>query len=250
MRVESGGAFFSAELLIKLRAAGSRRGRGRGAALPANGGLGDRREAVGHPAGRARLLAAAAERLGEPPARAPPRRADPRRLSVRDRGLAALAGPALAAGSVSSELTKSRNMSSRGSTTPRRSRSRAAVAVGRVVGEPAAAFAEARLVEHGSTVGEDAGPGPDREGEGVARSGVHLDRRSSIARMIRAWIRLLGSARPRPRGRRGPRAPRAPTRTGRGSTGAPGSGPGASSRSSWLPTGRSRSAGSGRDRSP
>ena len=42
----------------------TKRRRGRRPALPTDGGLGDGRQAVGHPAGRARLLAAAAERLG------------------------------------------------------------------------------------------------------------------------------------------------------------------------------------------
>ena len=48
VRVESGGAFFSAELLIKLQAAGRLDRRGRRPALPADRRLADRRQAVGH----------------------------------------------------------------------------------------------------------------------------------------------------------------------------------------------------------
>ena len=82
-RVESGGAFFSAELLIKLRAAGRTRRRGRRAALPADGRLADRRQAAGRRPGRPRLLAAAAADVGQPRRRAlPAERRRPDRLAA------------------------------------------------------------------------------------------------------------------------------------------------------------------------
>ena len=49
---------------------------GRGAALPAPGGLADRRQAVGHPAGGPRLLAPPLRDVGEPRPGAPPGPAD------------------------------------------------------------------------------------------------------------------------------------------------------------------------------
>ena len=64
VRVESGGAFFSAELLIKVQAAGPHRGPGRHPALPADGGLADRRQAVGDLARRQGLLGPAAAACG------------------------------------------------------------------------------------------------------------------------------------------------------------------------------------------
>ena len=67
--MESGGAFFSAELLIKLRARRSTVVEVGVPHYPRTAGSADRREALGHPARGARLLATAAERLGEPPAR-------------------------------------------------------------------------------------------------------------------------------------------------------------------------------------
>ena len=66
IHVESDGAFFSAELLIKLAGGGPHGRRGRRAALPADGRLADRRQALGHPARRARLLAPAPAHVGEP----------------------------------------------------------------------------------------------------------------------------------------------------------------------------------------
>ena len=110
--VESGGAFFSAELLIKLRAAGASVVEVGVPALPADGRLGDRRQAAGRPPRGPRLLAAPAADVGEPRARArrpPAASPDPRPLA------AARPSPS---GSASSELTKSRKTSSRGSTIP------------------------------------------------------------------------------------------------------------------------------------
>ena len=60
VRVESGGAFFSAELLIKVGEQRALDRRGRRAALPADGRLADRREAVGDLARRQGLLDACA----------------------------------------------------------------------------------------------------------------------------------------------------------------------------------------------
>ena len=77
IRVESGGAFLSAELLIKLRAGPDGR-RGRRAPLPADGRLADRGEAAGDPAGGPRLLAAPPPPVGVARAGPVPRRADPR----------------------------------------------------------------------------------------------------------------------------------------------------------------------------
>ncbi len=76
IRVESGGAFFSAELIVKLRASGPDRRRGRRPALPADRRLRDRRQAAGGPARGARLLALAPADVGRSIARSPPRRTD------------------------------------------------------------------------------------------------------------------------------------------------------------------------------
>ena len=83
VRVESGGAFFSAELLIKLAARAHDR-RGRRAALPADRRLADGREAERHRARGEGLLDAPPAPVGEPGPRAPARPPDPRRRG-RDR---------------------------------------------------------------------------------------------------------------------------------------------------------------------
>ena len=83
LRVESGGAFFSAEMIIKLRGRRQDRGRGRCPPLPPHGRLGHRRQAPGRLPRHPRLLAPAPAHVGQPQARPPPRRADgrPRRVS-------------------------------------------------------------------------------------------------------------------------------------------------------------------------
>ena len=73
IRVESDGAFFSAELLIKLRRGGPHDRRGRRAALPADGRLARPAPSRRSSARRARLLAPAPVHVGEPGALAPPR---------------------------------------------------------------------------------------------------------------------------------------------------------------------------------
>ena len=83
VRVESGGAFFSAELLIKVQAAGRSVGAGRDPALPADGRLADRREAVRDLARGQGLLGPAPPDVGEPRARGPARPSDPGRLRAR-----------------------------------------------------------------------------------------------------------------------------------------------------------------------
>ena len=83
VRVESGGAFFSAELLIKIARAGPLDRRGRRAALPAHGRLADGREAVRDLACRQGLLDAAAAPVGERATARAPGQADPGRLSRR-----------------------------------------------------------------------------------------------------------------------------------------------------------------------
>ena len=85
LRVESGGAFFSAELLIKLEAAGRRGRRGRRAPLPTDGRLGDRRQAAGRVPGGPRLLAASPADVGQREDRPPTRQVDRRSLSGRSK---------------------------------------------------------------------------------------------------------------------------------------------------------------------
>ncbi len=105
VRVESGGAFFSAELLIKVRAAGREGRGGRRRPLPANGRLADGREAVRRLACRQGLLGPAPAPLGEPGTGAgaglddrrltPAGPRPPRRRSLARRPLAALVGTGL-----------------------------------------------------------------------------------------------------------------------------------------------------------
>ena len=76
--VESGGAFFSAELLIKLRVGRPDGRRGRRAAPSPDGRLTDRREAERDLPGRARLLAAPPADVVEPDTCPPPRHAGDR----------------------------------------------------------------------------------------------------------------------------------------------------------------------------
>ncbi len=75
LRVESGGAFFSAEMLVKLRASGQTVVEVGRAALPADGRRFERRQAPGRPASGPRLLAPAAPAVGQPRPRDAPRRA-------------------------------------------------------------------------------------------------------------------------------------------------------------------------------
>ena len=140
MRVESGGAFFSAELLIKLRAAGPERRRGRRAALPADRRLADRREAAGDLPRGARLLGAAAAPVGEPRARAlRPRPARSSASSLSRAGDAGSSGrsPPSCSGSDVERVHEVAEQSRRGSTIALAGRSRAALASSLVLAEPA-----------------------------------------------------------------------------------------------------------------
>ena len=79
LAVESGGAFFSAELLIKLRARRPADRRGGRSALPAHRRQPHRREATGRPPGGPRLLGAAPPPVGRAAQGPRPRHADPGR---------------------------------------------------------------------------------------------------------------------------------------------------------------------------
>ena len=123
LRVESGGAFFSAELLIKLRAAGRAVVEVGVPHYPRTAGSPTGAKPHGHLPGGPRFLASAPAHVGEPAPGVATGRAHPGRVGLATSGSGSLRQlPRLSAsGSTSSEFTKSRKTSSRGSTTARRS---------------------------------------------------------------------------------------------------------------------------------
>ena len=251
LRVESGGAFFSAELLIKLRAAGRPSSR---SACPTTRGRPARR-----PGAKPSVVWRAVRdfwrlrlRMWANRRRARSARGAPILGELTRRGLDASSSGAALARSGSRRRASSRIAED---VEPRVDQPPVASSVAASVpGSPASSShrrlgSDAGPVEDGRG-GEDPRPRrgpPGRSRRRAAQSTSMV--RPSAARTSRAWN--VSSARSAMTTRSiGRRAPRASSRTGRGSAGAPASGPGASSRSRWPPTGRSRSAGSGRGRSP
>ena len=259
IRVESGGAFLSAELIIKLRA------RGR---TVVEVGVPHHPRTAGSPTGAKPSVIVRAVRdfwllrlrLWASPGRALPAA---RRSSGRHRRSTDPESPAVAEGRPrrysgrgpsrvpaspprSSELMKSRNTSRRGSAGEAESSvdSRSSI-------EPASPSSgrTAGAIED-LVGGEDPDAGPDGQGERVGRSRVDLE-----LAVVPTGGRAGRGTSPRRATRSRPggptrRARRAWSRTGHGSAGAPTRRPGASSRSRSPPTGRSRSGGSARGRAP
>ena len=255
VRVESGGAFFSAELLIKIQARGPHRGRGRHPALPADGRLADRRQAVGDLARRQGLLGPAAADVGEPGAGAPARPADPGRLTrTRPATASSSTGPprwspsgpasSRTRGRSSSRVWSSDLAGRLGSTTLRRR-----VAVAPASSPSSASSIVVVLVGHRPRAVEDS----DERRRRRTASAIASEGRASIScrspsrlSTRRAWIRLVGQVRDHDPLDADVQRRRAPSRTGRGSAGARASGPGASSRSRSPPTARPRPSAAAR----
>ena len=209
--VESGGAFFSAELLIKLNARRPVDRRGRRAPPPADGRLADRGEAQRDLPRRARFLVAPAADLVEPGPGAPPRNPG------RQRGLGLAPPPLLAGAGI--DVERVHEVAEH--VEPRVDN----LLAGRLERDPAGRLlvaladrpvrAERRLVEH-RLRGEDPAAGPHRESQRVRRPRVDLDDPAVELDQEPGVERLLGERGDDHPVHARPQRPRARPRTGRG----------------------------------